>query len=56
MKPHFRIDMIKKKLRYAGHVLRGSSGASRLQIIEGKVVGKNKVDAPRRTWMKDIEI
>jgi len=52
--PHFMIDIIKRKLRFAGHVLRGSSGASHLQVIEGKVTGKNKVGCPRRTWMKDI--
>src|SRR6184192_1318528 len=43
---HFTKDMIKRKLEYAGHVLRGSSGLSHLQILEGKVEaleGKKKV-------------
>ena len=47
-------DMMKRKLRYAGHVLRGSSGLSHLQILEGYVERKRKVGRPRRTWMKDI--
>ena len=53
-KLHFMADMKRRKLNYAGHVLRGSSGLSHLQILEGKIEGKNKVGAPRRTWMKDI--
>ena len=47
-------DMIKRKLSYAGHVMRGSSGLSHLQVLEGRIDGTMKVDAPRRTWMKDI--
>ena len=45
---------MKRKLRHAGHMLRGSSGLSHLQILEGFVAGKRKVGRPRRTWMKDI--
>jgi hypothetical protein len=51
---HFLKDMIKRKLKYAGHVLRGSSGATHLQILEGRIEGKRKVGAPRSTWMKDV--
>ena len=40
---HFTRDMIKRKMEYAGHVLRGSSGLSHLQILEGRVEKKNKV-------------
>ena len=54
MKLHFREDMMRRKLAYAGHVLRGSSGLSHLQILEGPMEGKKKVGSPRRTWMKDI--
>ena len=46
--------MIKRKMEYAGHVLRGSSGLSHLQILEGRVEGKKKVGCPIRIWMKDI--
>ena len=41
-------------MEYAGHVLRGSSGLSHLQILEGRVEGKRKVGRPKRTWMEDI--
>ena len=51
---HFTTDMIKRKMEYAGHVLRGSSGLSHLQILEGRVEGKKKVGCPIRIWMKDI--
>ena len=40
---HFVEDMMKRKLRYAGHMLlRGLSGLSHLQILEGYVAGKQK--------------
>src|SRR6267154_149433 len=53
-KYHFVEDMMNRKMKYSGHVLRGSSGLSHLQILEGYVDGKRKVGAPRRVWMKDI--
>ena len=53
-KLHFMEDMLKRKMRYAGHVLRGYSGLSHLQILEGWVEGIRKVGGLRRTWIKDI--
>src|SRR2546425_9118485 len=50
---HFTKDMIKRKMEYAGQLLRGSSGLSHLQILEGKVEEK-KVGHPIRIWMDDI--
>ena len=50
-KLHFLNDMKKRKLKYAGHVLRGSGGLTHLQILEGKVEGKRKVGTPKRNWM-----
>ena len=44
----FTKDMIKRKMKYAGHVLRGSSGLSHLHILEDKVEEKNKVGRPIR--------
>ena len=35
-------------------MLRGSSGLSHLQILEGRVEGKNKVGRPIRIWMNYI--
>src|SRR6267154_2338791 len=43
---HFTKDMIRRKMKYAGHVLRGWSGLSHLQILEGMVEGKTKVGCP----------
>jgi hypothetical protein len=37
---HFKKDMKKRKLEYAGHVLRGSSGKTHLLLLEGKVCGR----------------
>src|SRR3989442_12504365 len=51
---HFTRDMIKRKMEYAGHMLRGSSGLLHLQILEGRVEEKNKVGCPIRILMKDI--
>ena len=51
---HFLKNMIRRKMEYAGHVLRGSSGLSHLQILEDRVKGKRKVGRPKRTWMDDI--
>src|SRR6267154_2594316 len=53
-KYHFVEDMMKRKMKYAGHVLRGSSGLSHLKILEGYVDIIMKGGAPRRVWMKDI--
>ena len=39
-KLHFREDMMRRKLRYAGRMLRGSSGLSHLQILEGPIERK----------------
>src|SRR3989442_5814895 len=51
---HFTRDMIKRKMEYAGHMLRDSSGLSHLQILEGRVEGKKKVGCPIRIWIKAI--
>ena len=51
---HFMEDMIKRKMKYAGHVMRGSSGLSHLQILEGRLEGKQKIGRQKRKWMDDI--
>src|SRR6267154_1392335 len=48
-KYHFVKDMIfKRKMKYAEHVLSGSSDLSHQKILEGYVEGKRKIAAPRR--------
>ena len=51
---HFLCRMKKRKLEYAGHVLRGSSGETHLCLLEGRVCGKRPQGRPRLTWMDDI--
>ena len=53
-KLHFMEDVIKRKMNYAGHVMRGSSGLSHRQILEGRLEGKQKIGRPKRKWMDDI--
>ena len=51
---HFLKDMMKQKMKYAGHILRGSAGVSHLQILEGQVEGIRKQGRPRDTWIQDM--
>ena len=53
-KLHFGIDMWKRKLSFADHVLSGSSGDSHLLALEGKINGKQGKGRPRLTWMDNI--
>ena len=53
-KLHFMEDMMRRKLKYAGHVMRGLGGMTHLQILEGKIEGKKKVGRPRRIWIDDV--
>ena len=38
----FMSNMKKRKLKYAGHVMRGSSGETHLYILEGKMYEKKR--------------
>jgi hypothetical protein len=51
---HFVKDMMRRKCEYAGHVLRGSSGLSHLQMLEGRMDGKRKQRRPIRIWTDDL--
>jgi len=48
-------SIIKQKLNFAGHVMRGSSDQSALLILEGKLNGINTQGRPRRMWIDDIK-
>ena len=51
---HFMSNMRKRKLEYAGHVMRGSSGETHLYILEVKMYGKKPRGRPSRIchrWM-----
>ncbi|KAI5752717.1 hypothetical protein M8J77_019728 [Diaphorina citri] len=43
-----------RKLRFAGHVMRGSSGSLMLDVMEGEVEGRRPVGRPRRMWWDDV--
>jgi hypothetical protein len=47
----FLRSMKKRKMEYAGHVLRGLSGLAHLQILEDRVEEKRRVGTPNRTSM-----
>jgi hypothetical protein len=47
--------MRKRKLEFAGQVMRGSSGDAHLYISEGKVKGSRIKGRPRRSWMEILE-
>ena len=38
----FLRSMQKRKMEYAGHVLRGSSGLAYLEVLEGRVEGERE--------------
>ena len=45
----------RRKLKFAGHVMRGSGGEMIKNIIEGSVEGKRSRGRQRKTWMDDIK-
>jgi hypothetical protein len=54
MELRFLRNMKKRKMEYAGHVLRDLSGLASSTDIRGTGGGKEKVGRTRRTWMDDI--
>ncbi|GFR70857.1 eukaryotic translation initiation factor 3 subunit F [Elysia marginata] len=48
-------QLMKRKLRYAGHIMRGSSGPLLQLSLEGKIEGKRGHGRPRRNWMDDVK-
>jgi len=48
-----RKRVVKQKLSYVGHILRGSSGDNILLILEDKIYGKKARRRPRRMGMDD---
>ena len=45
----------RRKLKFAGHVVRGSSGEMAKNLIEGTVEGKRSRGRQRKTWIDDIK-
>ena len=48
-------DLAKRKLRFAGHILRGSSGQLAQIVVEGFIEGKRDRGRQHRTWGNDIK-
>ena len=49
------IDLAKRKLRYAGHILRGSEEGLLQLVLEGKVEGRKGRGRRRRKWGDDAK-
>ena len=49
-------NLINRKLSYAGHIMRNTSGHydTLMTTIEGRLEGKRGRRRPRRTWVDDI--
>ena len=45
----------RRKLKFAGHIIRGSSGEMCKNIIEGTIVGKRSRGRQRKKWMDNIK-
>ena len=45
----------RRKMNFAGHVMRGSSGLTTLVVLEGYVEGKIRQGRQRTVWMHDIK-
>ncbi|GFR93535.1 UDP-glucuronosyltransferase 2A1-like [Elysia marginata] len=44
-------QLMRRKLRYAGHIMRGSSGPLLQLSLEWKIKGQRGQERPRRNWM-----
>ncbi|XP_017304913.1 uncharacterized protein LOC108254435 [Diaphorina citri] len=53
--PELLKDIRERKLKFAGHMMRGSSGQLLLDIIEGDVEGPRPRGRPRRMWLDDVK-
>ncbi|GFR80796.1 retrovirus-related Pol polyprotein LINE-1 [Elysia marginata] len=47
--------LIKRKLGYAGHTMRGISGPLLQLSLEGEIEWKREQGRPRRSWMDDVK-
>ncbi|GFR76289.1 endonuclease-reverse transcriptase [Elysia marginata] len=48
-------QLMKRQLRYAGHIMRGSWGPLLQLSLEGKIEGKRGQGRPRRNWMDNVK-
>jgi len=50
----FYKEIVRQKLAFTGHVLRGRSSRNTLEILEGKIKGKKAQGRLKRMWFNDI--
>ena len=55
IKRNWSEDLARRKLRYACHIMRGSSGGLVQLVLEGYIEGKKGQGRPRRIWGDDIK-
>lgn len=48
-------ELFKRKMRFAGHIMRGSSGQLTQLVLEGMIDGQRDRGRQRRTWGEDIK-
>ncbi|GFS15267.1 endonuclease-reverse transcriptase [Elysia marginata] len=48
-------QLIKRKLRYAGHVIRGSSGHLLQLALKSRIEGRRGIGRPERSWSDDTK-
>ena len=48
-------DLVKKKLKFAGHVTRGSNGKLIQMVLRGFIEGKKGRGRPKRKWGEDVK-
>ena len=48
-------DIAKRKVKYTGHIFRGSGGERSKLLIEGFIEGKRSRGKPRADWMNNIK-
>ncbi|GFR64234.1 eukaryotic translation initiation factor 3 subunit F [Elysia marginata] len=48
-------QLMKRKPRYAGHIMRGSSGPLLQLSLERKMEGKRGQGRPRKNWMDNVK-
>lgn len=46
--------IVKRKLQFAGHILRGSGGLLSTAALEGRINGRRGRGRPRRNWIDDV--
>ena len=55
MENNWAEDLVKKKLKFVGHVMRGSNGKLTQMVLEGFIEGKKGRGRPKRKWSEDVK-